>query len=396
MTTAASDWHPDAAPGPRPSESVGYRICVRCVMDTSDPDIAFDAEGVCHHCRRHQQVIAAHQRSASDLSSVVEGIKRKGRGRRYDCVIGVSGGVDSTYTAWLVKQCGLRPLAVHLDNGWNSEIAVRNIANTLKALDIDLETCVLDWDEFRDIQRAFLLASVPDVDIPTDHAIIASLRRCAGRYGIPTIVTGHNDRTESHLPAAWSRGHTDFGYIRAVHAKYGSRPLRTFPRISFPAYLWMIHNSFGTVPLLNHVSYSRDEARATIARELDWSPYGGKHHESVFTRWYQGVYLPNKFGFDKRRTHLSSLVSSGQVSRSDALLSLHEPTYEPPLQAQDTVYVAKKLGFTATDFQAILQARPRRFSDYDSYAKSIDRGLLRLTRNLIRPLRRLVTARHSA
>lgn len=396
MTIATPELHPGASPDPRSSEPAGYRICVRCVMDTSDPDIKFDDEGVCHHCRRHQQVMTAHQHSGSDLSAVVEGIKRKGRGRRYDCVIGVSGGVDSTYTAWLVKQCGLRPLAVHLDNGWNSEIAVRNIANTLKALDIDLETCVLDWDEFRDIQRAFLLASVPDVDIPTDHAIISSLRRCAGRYRIRTIVTGHNDRTESHLPAAWSRGHTDFGYIRAVHAQYGSRRLKTFPGISFPAYLWMIHNSFGTVPLLNHVTYSRDEARATIGRELNWSPYGGKHHESVFTRWYQGVYLPEKFGFDKRRTHLSSLVSSGQVTRSDALKSLHEPTYEPALQVQDTVYVAKKLGFADTDFEAILRAEPRRFSDYDSYAKSIDRGILRLGRNLLRPLRRLAAAQQLA
>lgn len=396
MTIAAAELCPGASPHPRATEAAQYRICVRCVMDTSDPDIQFDDEGVCHHCHRHKQAMNVHRYSAADLSTVVNAIKRKGRGRPYDCVIGVSGGVDSTYTAWLVKQCGLQPLAVHLDNGWNSDVAVQNIANTLKALDIDLETCVLDWEEFRDIQRAFLLASVPDVDIPTDHAIIASLRRYAARYRIPTIVTGHNDRTESHLPAAWSRGHTDFGYIQAVHKQNGSRPLRSFPRISFSEYLWMIHNGFGTIPLLNYVPYSRDEARATISRHLGWSPYGGKHHENIFTRWYQGMYLPEKFRFDKRRAHLSSLVSSGQATRSDALRLLTEPTYDPFLQAQDQVYIAKKLGFNDMEFRAIVRAEPRQFSDYESYAKAIDRGMFRLGRSVLRPLRRMFASRHSA
>jgi N-acetyl sugar amidotransferase len=370
-------------------EQLRYRICTRCVMDTSDPDIVFEADGVCHHCQRHQQVMAQHHGTPADLESIVEKIKREGHRRRYDCVIGVSGGVDSTYTAWLVKQLGLRPLAVHLDNGWNSDIAVRNIANTLKTLEIDLDTCVLNWEEFRDIQRAFLLASVPDVDIPTDHAIIASLCGFARKYRIPAIVTGHNDRTESHLPAAWSRGHIDYGYIRAVHSHYGKRRLKSFPRISFVTYLWMTRNGFGMIPLLNNIAYSRQDARETIARELGWTPYGGKHHESVFTRWYQGVYLPDKFCFDKRRTHLSSLVSSGEMIREDALAALTEPTYDRDVQRQDTEYVGKKLGFSVDEFREILQAGPRRFGDYNSYSKAIDRGLLRLGREILRPLRRL-------
>lgn len=360
-------------------------------MDTSDPDITFDSEGVCNHCRTHEQVTAKQVFSGEDarrrLEEIVDGIRKAGAGRNYDCLIGVSGGVDSTYTAWLVKELGLRPLAVHLDNGWNSNIAVQNIARTLDKLKIDLVTHVIDWEEYRDIQRAFLLASVPDVEVPTDHAILACLYGASKKHRIGSILSGHNDQTESHLPRAWSQGHIDYGYIHDIHARYGSGRVKTFPHLNYIDYIQ--HVRFGTeaVYILNYVDYTREKALDLIQGELGWEDYGGKHHESVFTRWYQGCYLPRKFGFDKRRTHLSSLVSTGQMRREAALAALQPPPYDELQQEEDCVYVAKKLGFTEEEFVGIMTSPPKRFSDYNSYAKRIDTGAMRAFRDLRRNVR---------
>lgn len=354
----------------------GYRMCVRCVMDTSDPDISFDAEGVCSHCLAHRSALAQMASGGAAGRAVLESeaarIRKLGRGRRYDCLIGVSGGVDSTYTAWLVRQLGLRPLAVHLDNGWNSEIAVSNIANAIKALGVDLHTHVIDWEEYRDIQRAFLLASVPDVEVPTDHAIMACMYREAHRFRIPVIVTGTNIRTESHLPFAWSRGHRDWGYIRTIHRTFGSGRIRTFPHLSFIDFCRPGRGRPPTVDILNFDDYNKDAAKETIERELGWRDYGGKHFESVFTRWYQGCYLPRKFGFDKRRTHLSSLISAGQATRAYALEVLRNPPYDPLMQESDCQYVAKKLGFNDAEFREVMTSAPRQFGEFWSYTRRIN------------------------
>lgn len=376
------------------SPPVAYRICTRCVMDTSDPEIEFDADGVCNHCRDHARVLAANIVSGSEgearLEAIAARVRRAGGGRPYDCVIGVSGGIDSTYTAWLVRRLGLRPIAVHLDNGWNSDIAVRNIASALERLQIDLDTYVIDWEEFRDIQRAFLLASVPDVEVPTDHAILACLARAASRYGIGTVISGHNDRTESHLPRAWSRGHLDYGYIRDVHTRFGSGRIRTFPHLGFTDFLRLVRRGSSALTVLNYADYGRERARELIERELGWQDYGGKHHESVFTRWYQGCYLPRKFGFDKRRAHLSSLVSTGQTTRAAALAALQPPPYAESLQEEDCVYVAKRLGFDRPELDAILAAEPRCFEDFRSYQKVIDGGAFRTVRRVGRAARQLM------
>jgi N-acetyl sugar amidotransferase len=356
------------------ASETAYRMCARCVMDTSDPQITFDAEGVCNHCHAYLDR-TRHEVHAGDaglrlLTGRLATIKNDGAGKAYDCVIGVSGGVDSTYVAWKVKSLGLRPLAVHLDNGWDSEIAVSNISTVLKQLGIDLHTEVLDWEEFRDIQLAFLRASTPDAEIPSDHAIFASLYRTATKIGVRHVITGLNVRTETHMPTAWSNGHYDWGYIKAIHNAYGSgRRIRSFPHYTFYEYVTGFRHSCATLNILDYLDYSKSEALLFLQKELGWRDYGGKHHESVYTRWYQGVYLPRKFGFDKRRSHLSSRICSGEVTREAALAELAHPSYDPELQKQDCEYVAKKLGLSSAEFDAIMTAPTRRFEDFPSFAK---------------------------
>lgn len=347
-----------------------YQICTRCVMDTTDPDITFDSLGICNHCHSHDAAVRASVRTGErgriELEQILDEVRRAGARKPYDCVIGVSGGVDSTYVAYLVKEHGLRPLAVHLDNGWDSELAVKNIEVALRTLGIDLHTHVLDWPEFRDLQLAFLRASTPDSEIPTDHAISALIRHTAHRLGVHYMITGVNVRTETHLPLAWSQGHSDWRYIRSVHEQFGTIPLRSFPHMGFWTYR-RYHHTQSQIDLLNYVDYVKDDAMRVLQSKLNWKYYGGKHFESIYTRFYQGYILPTKFGFDKRRAHLSSLVCSGERSREAALSELETPPYSPELQAQDKIYVAKKLGLTEPEFEAIMRLPKRSYWDFPSY-----------------------------
>ena len=359
------------------------RRCSRCVMDTTDPDIRFDASGVCHHCHAYDEAVRTRVRTGEAARAardkLAAEIKRAGEGKPYDCVIGVSGGVDSTYVAYAVRKLlGLRPLAVHLDNGWDSELAVQNIQHVLDKLGIELFTEVLDWDEFRDLQLAFLKASTPDSEIPTDHAIVSTLYRQARRHGVRYILNGCNVRTESHLPPAWSRGHSDWRYIRSVQAQFGTRRLATFPHRGIFD-LVRDGRTIHWVDILNDLDYSKKEALRVLENELGWKYYGGKHYESIYTRFYQGYILPKKFGFDKRKMHLSSLVCSGEVTRDDALAELDRPPYPEDLQASDREYVAKKLGISDAELERIMQATPKRFEDYPSYENS---RFVRLARRL--------------
>ena len=297
-----------------------YRVCTRCIMDTSDSEIVFDEHGVCHHCHDYERRVAAEVFPPPEghqlLAATVAQIKREGRRRRYDCILGLSGGVDSTYVAYLTKQLGLRPLALHLDNGWDSDVAVRNIHNIVRKLDIDLETHVLDWEEFRSLQLAFLRASTPDSEIPSDHAIVASLYEAARKHKVRWIMDGSNVVTEIMVPATWSHGHSDWGYIKGLNDAFGTGPLRTFPHYGFLKLhlsYWRRHR-IERFPLLNYVDYDKPRAIEILKRELDWEPYGAKHYESVYTKFYQGYILPEKFGFDKRRPHLSCLINDGKIS----------------------------------------------------------------------------------
>jgi len=361
-------------------------------MDTSDPLIHFDDVGVCNHCHDYEGAIINNVHSGKEglrqLRVIVEQIKRDGTGKRYDCIIGVSGGVDSTFVAWKVKEFGLRALAVHLDNGWDSEIAVSNISSVLKKVGFDLYTHVIDWEEFKDIQRAFLLASTPDAEIPSDHAIIATMHQVAARFEIQHVISGMNVRTEMHLPSSWSQGHGDWGYIRAVHRRFGNKRIRTFPHLSFSEFLSRGNKTRQTTNLLDYLDYSKKDALLSLQRELGWKDYGGKHYESIYTRWFQGCYLPRKFGYDKRRSHLSSLICSAEITRENALEELKRPAYPVELQQQDCEYVAKKLEFTQSEFAAVMTAKPRRFEDYPSFKKfrgsqrfKMARGIYRLFRH---------------
>jgi N-acetyl sugar amidotransferase len=367
-----------------PSE---YRICTRCVMDTTDPDITFDDQGVCNHCHDYDQKIAQRVLSGETgrryLHKLAEKIEQDGRGKPYDCVIGVSGGVDSTFVAYKVKELGLRPLAVHLDNGWDSELAVKNIEQTLKRLNIDLYTHVLNWEEFRDLQVAFLKASTPDSEIPTDHVIWAVLGDMAEKVGVKYVVTGFNVRTETHLPRAWSQGHFDWLYIKRVHDLFGQLPLKTFPHQNLFTYYRRLLTQ-RRVDILNYLDYDKAEAMAFLQEKLGWRYYGGKHYESIYTRFYQGYILPVKFGYDKRRSHLSSLVCSKAMTRESALIELAKPTYPPSLQEEDREYVVKKLNLTDEEFEKIMHLPKRTYWEYPSYGRFMEGALMQGVYNRLR------------
>lgn len=362
-----------------------YRICARCVMDTSDTEIVFDDHGVCNNCRRAERLLAVRLPAFKDgeyrLDRIVARIRSDGSGRPYDCIVGVSGGADSTYAAYVARKQGLRPLAVHFDNGWNSELAVKNIESTLRGMGIELFTHVVNWPEFRDLQLSFLKASVTDAEIPTDHAIWAVLYQTAARFGVRHIISGTNLETESILPKSWTYGITDWRYINAVHRRFGSTSLRSFPHCSLTTFAWyVLVRRIKTVSLLNAVPYNRQEIVALLEREIGWRDYGGKHHESVYTRFFQSYILPRKFGIDKRRAHLSSLIMSGQMTRDQALAELQTPIADPRMVQEDMEYVAKKFGLTVAQFEALMAAPRRSYRDYpndDALMERLKRGMRR-------------------
>lgn len=349
-------------------------ICNKCIMDISDPNISFDDEGICNHCRSYDVMIKKNVLSGEagkkKLTSIVNKIKADGINKEYDCIIGVSGGVDSSYVAYLTKKLHLRPLAVHLDNGWDTEISVRNIENLLDKLEIDLYTNVLDWDEFRDLQLAFLKASTPDSEIPSDHAIVASVYKKAKELGVRHIIMGYNTKTETHLPQSWSQGHFDWKYIKSIHSLFGTVPLRTFPHFTY--FQWVrFQREFNRFLILNFVDYVKQDAIEILKDELNWTYYGGKHSESIYTRFYQGYILPRKFGFDKRKSHFSSLICSGEMRREDALAELKESPYPLEQIENDKKFVINKLDISEEEFEKIMNLSCKTFKDYPSYEKML-------------------------
>lgn len=365
-------------------------ICSRCIMNrASDPELVLDANSVCNHCLRYDQLEASRGyqpgKADADLSRIVARIKKAGEGKPYDCVIGVSGGVDSSYVAYISKSLGLRPLAVHLDNGWNAELAVGNIEKLLGTLDIDLHTHVLDWREFRQLQRSFLLGSTPDGEVPTDHAIQALLWETAAKHHVKYILSGMNFATESISVGAWSNGHSDWRYIRSVHAKFENSPLSNYPHYGFLKLMyWNLIRGIRTISILNYVPYNKEAAQLTLEKELGWRRYAGKHYESVYTRFYQGYVLPTKFGIDKRRGHLSDLINSRQIEREEALELISRPDYEGEVLERDRKFVCKKLKFTDEEFQAIMEAPPKKYRDYPN-SNAVVQTLRRLV-NILRGL----------
>jgi N-acetyl sugar amidotransferase len=346
-----------------------YQICTRCVMDTTNPDIIFDENGICNHCHEYDNnvkpLIFARNDGERKLNELAEDIKRKGRGKKYDCVAGVSGGVDSTYAIYIAKNLGLRPLAVQLDNGWDTETATRNVERTLKKLDIDLFKYTIEWDEFRDLQLAYLKASVVDIEAITDHAIHAILFRTADERGVKYIITGVNFSTESIRIDSWVHPKNDVTNIRDIHNTFGKVKLRIFPAMGIVkhAYYQGI-KGIKMVSVLNYMPYVWEEAKKTIVRELDWEDYGAKHRESIWTRFYQGYILPVKFNIDKRKAHLSNLIHSGQLSREEALLELQKPPYTEEELNKDKAYCFKKLGLSEDEFENIMKMPVKSHYDY--------------------------------
>jgi N-acetyl sugar amidotransferase len=346
-----------------------YQICVKCVMDTSDKDITFDEQGVCSHCRSFEEKVKAMPVSSYNKDEkrqeLIQKIKEDGKGKKYDCIIGVSGGVDSTYVAYLAAKEGLRCLAVHLDNGWDSELAVANIEKTLKKCGFDLFTHVINWKEFKDLQRAYFKASVIDIEALTDHAIIAILYNIADKYGLKYIVSGSNTVTEGILPPSWAYNKQDEENIKDIHRRFGTVKLKTYPFLPQWKSIWYREvKNIGIVNFLDYYHYNKVEAKQTVKKELGWVDYGGKHFESVFTRFYQAYILRKKFGVDKRRAHLASLINFGQMSRDEALQILSQPPYDPKLLQQDLDFVIKKLDFTVEEFEEIMATPPKSHFDY--------------------------------
>jgi N-acetyl sugar amidotransferase len=381
---------------PVSAETRPYQRCARTIMDTTDPDIWFDEQGVSSHAIRFDRELADEVRRAQagelmgELDELVARIKKAGEGKPYDCVVGISGGVDSSYLALQAVKLGLRPLAVHFDSGWNSELAVDNIHNLVTKLNLDLYTHVVDWREMKDLQLSFFKSSVANADTPTDHAFGWVSFTQAQKYGMKYILSGANSASESVLPTAWGYDAGDAKHLKAIQKQFGTVKLRTYPAMGLiERNLWYPEvRRIRTVAPLNLMPYVHTDAKRIITDELGWRDYGGKHYESVFTRYFQGYYLPHKFGFDKRLAHYSSLILSGQMTRDEALTLMGSTNYPENLRRQDHEFIAKKLGVSVHEFEAISARPPVHYSEYPNAQASAAR-LFTVTASTGRTLRRL-------
>ncbi len=354
------------------AEARPYQRCIRTIMDTTDSDISFDENGVSSHALHFDEVFAPELIPAQrgerlgELEKLADTIKAAGKGKPYDCVIGVSGGVDSTYLTLQAVRLGLRPLIVHFDSGWNSELAVGNIHNLVTTLKLDLYTHVVDWREMKDLQLSYFKASLANLDVPTDHAFGYVAYKQAMKYGIKYILSGGNAATESVLPESWGYNADDSKHLRAVQKRFGSVKLKTYPVMGmFMRHIWYpMLRRVETVRPLNYMPYIYADAKQDITDSVGWRDYGGKHYESVFTRYFQGYYLPHKFGFDKRLAHYSSMVLSGLITRDEALGLMDSTNYPEELRSQDHEFIAKKLGVSVEALEALIALPPVDFSAY--------------------------------
>jgi N-acetyl sugar amidotransferase len=358
-------------------QPIPYQLCNRCVMDITDPAIYFDHHGNCNHCNEFLDKRANYSyrgiESDHALEDLIKTIKASGKGKTYDCIVGLSGGVDSSYTALKAKGLGLRVLAVHLDNGWNSIEANQNIRNIATKLGIDYECVVLDWQEFKQIQRAFLKASIPEADTPTDIAILSVLHKIAAKYGVKYILSGGNFATEGILPKYWHYNAKDLTYFKHICSRYGEVRWKTFPTFGFlKETYYKVFKGINMIYFLNYLPFDKVKSIEELKEKLDWKAYGGKHYESKYTGFIQSYYLFEKFNIDYRRATLSSQICAGTVTRSEALEVLKVKPYTDERIQPEMKYIAKKLEFTEQEFNEILTANPRWYLDFPNDEKRLN------------------------
>jgi N-acetyl sugar amidotransferase len=362
--------------------SQNYQICNACVMDTTDSMIVFDDKGVCDHCNTFKSVTLPTWDTGAvgqeKLTHLVEAIKSEGRGKDFDCIIGMSGGIDSSYLTYIaVEKMGLRPLVFHVDAGWNSQIAVNNIECIIDRLGLDLFTEVIDWQEMRDLQLAFFKSGVPHIDTPQDHAFFATMYKFATKHNVKYILTGANLSTECiRNPVEWMYYQSDSRQLKDIHKKFGSRPLRNFPITSILWHkLWLPYfKGIKVVRPLNMVPYVKEEAKQLLMDRFGWQPYPQKHFESRFTKFYESYWLPKRFGYDVRRVQYSSLIVTGQMSRDEALAILKKPSYDEKTIRQEIEFVSNKLGITVDELSSFMDLPLRTYKDYKNQRQIYDFG----------------------
>ncbi|WP_144217672.1 N-acetyl sugar amidotransferase [Flavobacterium anhuiense] len=359
-----------------------YQICTNCVMDTSDSKIVFDDKGMCDHCNDFYTNVKPNwhtdEKGRAEMLEVVAKIKKEGEGKDFDCILGMSGGVDSSYLLHLaVKELGLRPLVFHVDGGWNSELAVNNIQVMIDKLGLDLYTEVINWEEMKDFQLAFFKSGVPHIDIPQDHAFVATLYNFANKYNIKYILNGGNISTECvRNPMEYLYYGTDMAQIGDIRKQFGTNKMETYPFSPVLKHKFYIRYIKGVkvVKPLNYMPYVKEDALKLLAKEYGWTPYPQKHFESRFTKFYEGYWLPERFGFDTRRVQFSSLILTGQMTRENALINLEKTAYNPELIEEEFKYIATKLGITVEELQGYFTSDKKFFWDYKNQLSMFKTG----------------------
>lgn len=346
--------------------------CSRCLYDETVPNIHFDENGVCNYCHIHEQLDREYptgDEGEKKLHVIADQIRKEGRGRKYDVIVGVSGGCDSTYLLYLAKRLGLRPLAVHFDNTWDSNIAVKNIQIALKTLDIDLFTYVVDNKEYDDIQRSFLKAGVLDIEAPTDLGLASVLNLAAEKYRVKYIFEGHSFRTEGVAPLGWV--YMDGKYIESIQKQFGTLPLKTYPNMLMPNFIkWTAILGIKKIRPLYYMDYVKKDAMAIITKELGWEWYGGHHLENRFTAFWHTYFAPRRFGIDGRLLGYSALVRSGQITREQGLDLVAQPQqYDPELIEM----VKKRLGLSDEEFERLMTQPKKTYRDFKTYKKTFQR-----------------------
>ncbi len=357
---------------------MNVQVCVNCVMDTSDKSIVFNEMGICNYCSSYEekkmQYIFSDKKEEQNITDLKNRIFKRKR-NKYDSLIGLSGGVDSSYLALLAFKMGLNPLCVHFDNGWNSDTALENIQKIISKTGYDLQTYVINWDEFRDLQRSFFKAGVIDIEMITDHAIFASLFKIRKKYKIKTVLSGTNFATEQDMPPNWSWYKMDAKNIKSIHKNFGELKLKTFPFMNSLKWEMIKRFQLGGIfeEPLNLINYSKNNAISELNSFFDWNYYGEKHYESVFTKFYQAYVLPVKFNIDKRKVHYSDLIRNKEISRDEALIKLSTPLYPDKHEFnQEKAYILKKLGFSNEFFLEYMNSIPINHSYYKTDTKMIN------------------------